>query len=260
MTESLSQKLSLNDKTALITGASSGLGTHFAQVLATHGAQVVLAARREKKLADQVAQLRDQGYQAHAVPLDVNEPRSVQAAMQYIQQELGGFHILINNAGVASEPKKFVDTDEDDWQFVMQTNLTGAWRVARETARCWQAQEQAGSIINISSIYGLKTGALKVAYNVSKAGVVQLTKSMAVELVRKNIRVNALCPGWFQTALNEDYFNSESGQRYVKTIPMRRLGDMHDLDGPLMLLASDAGAYMTGTTVCVDGGISESPI
>lgn len=250
----------LDGKTALVTGASSGLGAHFAQVLAAEGAHVVLAARRAALLEEQVQAIRATGGQASAVPLDVNDASGVPAAFDALVAACGVPDILINNAGIAGEPKKFLDTDEDDWQRVIDTNLNGAWRVAREIARRWVAANQAGVIVNIGSIYGLHTGALKVAYNVSKAGVVQLTRSMAIELARHQIRVNALCPGWFLSAINQDYFATESGKKYINSIPMKRLGRLEDLSAPLLLLASDAGAYMTGTTLAVDGGILESPI
>jgi len=249
----------LDGKTALITGASSGLGAHFANVLAAQGARVLLTARRSELLAEQVQKIQCQGFDARAIAMDVTDPASVSHAWDQAEAA-GGIDILINNAGAASPPKKFLDTDEDDWRFLIDTNLSGAWRVAREAARRWVAAARPGVIVNVGSIYGLRTGALKVAYNVSKAGVVQLTRSMAVELVRNGIRVNALCPGWFLTAINADYFASEGGKRYINGIPMRRLGRLEELDGPLLLLASEAGSYMTGSEIVVDGGITESPI
>lgn len=252
-------RFQLAGRTAVITGASSGLGAHFARVLSANGARVILTARREALLAEQVSAIRSSGGDAHAVSMDVVDPASVTRAFDAIAA-LGGCDTLINNAGAAGPPKRFLDTGEDDWRFLIDTNLSGAWRVAREAAVRWVATDKPGSIVNVASIYGLHTGALKVAYNVSKAGVVQLTRSMAVELVRHHIRVNALCPGWFLTAINEEYFSTESGQRYVKTIPMRRLGRLEELDGPLLLLASEAGSYMTGSEIVVDGGMTESPI
>lgn len=251
----------LNGKVSLITGASSGLGVHFANVLANEGATVILAARRTDKLATAVDAIREAGGKAFAIPMDVSNAESVANAFATIQSEHGGVDILVNNAGVADDPKKFLDTTEEDWNWVMETNLTGAWRVARAAALQMNSNNTAGSIINIGSIYGLHTGVMKVAYNVSKVGVVQLTKSMAMELCRKNIRVNALCPGWFVTEINDSYFSSESGQRYIQGFPSKRLGKMEDLSVPLLLLASNsAGAYMNGTALTVDGGLIESPI
>ncbi len=250
----------LSGKTALITGASSGLGVHFARVLAQEGAQVVLAARRVNKLEEIVAALRNDGFKADAIEMDVSCPDNVTVAFQQIQQQIGAIDILINNAGVASEPVSFLKVNEKNWNWHMETNLDGAWRVARAASLQMVAAEKPGCIINISSIYGLRTGAMKVAYNVSKAALVQLTKSMSIELCRKNIRVNALCPGWFKTDMNADYFDSESGKRYVQTIPMKRMGQLEDLTVPLLLLASEAGAYMTGATLSVDGGLNEAPV
>jgi NAD(P)-dependent dehydrogenase (short-subunit alcohol dehydrogenase family) len=251
----------LKGKVALITGASSGLGVHFARILSAEGAVVVLAARREDKLAEEAAAIKSAGGQVHTLSLDVTRVESVTAAFEWLNNEFGAIDILINNAGVASAPTKFLQTGESDWSWVMDTNIDGAWRVAKAAAESMIAGERAGAIVNIASIYGLKTGALKVAYNVSKAGVVQLTKSMAVELCRHNIRVNALCPGWFKTELNDEYFNTENGRRYVAGIPAKRLGALEDLTVPLLMLASNsAGAYMTGSCVTVDGGIAESPI
>ncbi|PLW84347.1 2-deoxy-D-gluconate 3-dehydrogenase [Kineobactrum sediminis] len=251
----------LNKKIALVTGASSGLGVHFANVLANEGATVILAARRVEKLAQEVAAIKAAGGKADSVAMDVTSPDSVQQAFADIAARHGAIDILINNAGVASDPIKFLDTGEEDWNRIIETNLNGAWRVARAGARQMAEAGVTGSIVNIGSIYGLHTGALKAAYNVSKTGVVQLTKAMAIELCRNRIRVNALCPGWFLTDINSEYFHSESGERYIKTIPARRMGELEDLTVPLLMLASNtAGGYMTGTTVTVDGGMVESPI
>lgn len=251
----------LDGKICLVTGASSGLGVHFANVLANEGATVILAARRADKLSDAVSAIREKGGKAFAVTMDVSSPDSVTTAFSTIKSEHGSLDVLINNAGVADDPKSFLDTNEEDWNWVVETNMNGAWRVAKAAAEQMVEAGRGGSIVNIGSIYGLHTGVMKVAYNVSKAGVVQLTKSMAMELCRKDIRVNALCPGWFLTDINSDYFASESGQRYVRGIPARRLGQMEDLTAPLLLLSSShAGGYMNGTCITVDGGMVESPI
>ena len=251
----------LKGKTALITGASSGLGAHFAGLLASEGVHVIIAARRTDRLAEQLEQIKSEGGSARAIAMDVTDNDSVLNAFQSIAHTEGRLDILVNNAGVGDDPKKFLNTDEEDWAWQMQTNLDGAWRVAREASRLMVRTETAGAIINIASIYGYNTGAMKVAYNVSKAGVMQLTKSMSIELCRNNIRVNSLCPGWFLTEINQEYFATESGERYIKSIPMRQLGEYSDLNVPLMMLASNkAGRYMTGSAVSVDGGISESPV
>jgi NAD(P)-dependent dehydrogenase (short-subunit alcohol dehydrogenase family) len=251
----------LDGKIALITGASSGLGVHFANVLAAEGATVVLAARRVEKLEGEVAAIIAKGGKASAIPMDVTDSDSVTRAFRQIGDDIGAVDILINNAGVADAPRKFLDTGEDIWLQVMETNLNGAWRVAKAAAEQMVETGTPGSIVNIASIYGLRTGVLKAPYNVSKAGVVQLTKSMAMELCRYKIRVNALCPGWFKTDMNKEYFDSEKGLQYVQSIPARRLGDIDDLTTPLLLLASNkASGYMTGSCITVDGGIAESPI
>lgn len=251
----------LQGQTALVTGASSGLGAHFARVLSAAGARVVLAARRSDKLAEQVTALQAAGGDAGAITLDVTSPDSVAGAFAQFEQEWGQLDILINNAGVAGDPIKFLETGEQDWYHIIETNLNGAWRVAQAGAQHMVRGAAGGSIVNIGSVYGVHTGALKAAYNVSKTGVVQLTKSMAIELCRKNIRVNALCPGWFLTDINSEYFQTESGERYIKTIPAQRLGTADDLSVPLLLLASRAaGGYMNGSVLTVDGGLAESPV
>ncbi|GAB3371374.1 SDR family oxidoreductase [Spongiibacter taiwanensis] len=251
----------LTGKTALVTGASSGLGEHFARVLASEGATVVVAARREEKLAELVADINANGGTAHALKLDVADKNSVADAFATVERDIGGIDILINNAGVATAPTRFVEMSEEDWHWVLDTNLNGAWRMAQAAAKQMIAKGTAGSIINVGSIYGLHTGVLKANYNVAKAAVVQLTKSMSMELSRNNIRVNSLCPGWFYTEMNEDYFSSEAGEKYIKGFPTKRLGRLDELTVPLLLLASNnAGGYINGSSITVDGGLVESPI
>lgn len=250
----------MQGRVVLISGASSGIGAHFGEMLAAKGAHVLLGARRIDRLQQLVDTIRSTGGKADAVSLDVTDRVSIEALFAQFGDRLPVPDVLLNNAGVAADPTRAVETDEAMWMQQIDTNLNGAFRVAREMAKVWMKNDRPGVIVNTASIYGLRTGLMKVAYNVSKAGVVQMTRSLAMEWVRNGIRVNALCPGWFKTAINEDYFNSESGARYMKRIPMARLGRMEELDGPLLLLASDAGSYMTGTTLNVDGGICESAI
>tara|TARA_R110000751_G_scaffold7281_1_gene30000 strand:- start:6221 stop:6994 length:774 start_codon:yes stop_codon:yes gene_type:complete len=249
-----SQRFDLTGKTALITGASSGLGAHFAQVMAEAGARVVVTARRAERLDSLVQELTAQGYQALAVTMDVTDSDSVAAGFSAAEQHWGVCDIVVNNAGIG-DPVPFLEMTEGNWRSMLDTNLDGAWRVAHRASVAMAGHKQGGSIINIASILGLRVGTALSHYAVAKAGVVQLTKAMALELARNNIRVNAIAPGYFRTEMNSDYFDTEHGQNYIRSkVPMRRLGMLSELDGPLLLLASEAGAFMTGSILNVDGG------
>jgi len=244
---------SLAGKVALVTGASSGLGQHFARVLAASGAEVVLAARRLDRLQRLEAEIRASGGKAWPVALDVTDRGSVIRAFDEAEAAVGPVTILVNNAGVPSGTF-FLKTSERDWRDVMGVNLDGVFRVGQEGARRMAEKRTRGSIINIASI--LSFGAIKSlsTYAASKAAVVSLTKSMALELARDKIRVNAIAPGYFSTELNDTFLTSESGKRLLSRVPMGRAGHLPELDGPLLLLASDAGAFMTGSVITVDGG------
>ncbi|HVJ54820.1 MAG TPA: glucose 1-dehydrogenase [Aliidongia sp.] len=244
----------LDGKTALVTGASSGFGHHFALVLARAGAAVLLGARRTDRLEALAAEIRTQGGHAHALTLDVTQADSVEAALAAAGSLAGPIDILINNSGVSGPAAFAADLEEQDWDRVMDTNLKGTWLVSRAVARRMIAAGQGGSIVNIASMLGLRVAHAVSAYAVSKAGVTQLTKAMALELARHRIRVNALAPGYFETDLNREYLNSPAGQAMIKRIPQRRTGQVEDLDGVLLLLASDASRYMTGTVIPIDGG------
>ncbi len=249
----MEDRFDLTGRTAFVTGASSGLGRHFACTLAKAGAKVGLAARREERLKDAVRQIESEGGTASAVSLDVTDPAAIAPAFDAVEAALGPVTILVPAAGVTARAF-FIDTGEDQWRHVMDTNLDGVWRTCREAARRMQANGAGGSIINIASVLSFNVMKTVSPYATSKAAIVQLTKAMALELARDNIRVNALAPGYFSTELNEDYLSSEAGQKLISKFPMKRLGEMRDLDGPLLLLASDAGSFMTGAVIPVDGG------
>ncbi|TWA72132.1 NAD(P)-dependent dehydrogenase (short-subunit alcohol dehydrogenase family) [Azospirillum baldaniorum] len=245
--------LSLTNRTALVTGASAGLGRHFAGVLAAAGARVALAARRRESLDAAVAEIEAAGGQAIAVPLDVTDAASVRNGVREAAGALGGLDILVNNAG-ATVAKPALDYAEEEWDRVIDTNLKGAFLTAQETARVMREQGRGGSIVNIASILGLRVAGHVVAYTASKAGLVQMTQALALEWARYGIRVNALAPGYMETDLNRDFLATDAGQALIRRVPQRRLGRLADLDGPLLLLCSDASAYMTGAVVPVDGG------
>ena len=240
-------------RVALVTGASSGLGEHFARMLAARGARVVASARRVDRLERLVAEIRAAGGDALAVELDVTEPKSVEAAFARIVAERGAPDIVVNNAGVA-QAKPSLELTEADWRGVLDTNLDGAWRVAQASARAMVAAKKGGSIVNIASILGLRQAANLLAYATAKAALVQVTQALALEWSRHGIRVNAIAPGYIETDMNRDFFKTDAGQQVVKRVPQRRIGEPAHLDGALLLLASEAGSYMTGSVVVVDGG------
>ena len=243
----------LAGKIALVTGASGGLGRHFANVLAGAGAHVAAAARRMDKVTETVAGIEAAGGRALGLRMDVTDSASVAQAFQAIEEQAGLVTVLVNNAGV-TDGQPALDVTEEDWDRVMDTNLKGAWTVAQEAARRMAGAKEGGVIINISSVLGLRVSKGVVAYAVSKAGLVQMTKALALELAPHNIRVNALAPGYVETDLNREYLQTENGKKQIKRIPQRRPARMEELSGPLLLLASDASSYMTGAVLAVDGG------
>lgn len=244
--------IDLTGRRALVTGASSGLGQHFARILAAAGAEVVLAARRVDRLQVLAREIEDNGGRAESVALDVTQPQSVRAAFD-VAETRGPIDILVNNAGVPGDTF-FLKLTEEDWRGVMDVNLDGVFRVGQEAARRMSANDRGGSIINIASILGLSVSKTLAAYAATKAAVVSLTKSMALELARSRIRVNAIAPGYFSTEINGDFLAGPAGQKLLARVPMQRAGDLKELDVPLLLLASDAGAFMTGSIIVVDGG------
>lgn len=239
----------LAGKTALITGASSGLGRHFAGVLARAGANVILCGRRQAALLEVAGAVADAGGTAHTIGADLTQAQSIGALEAMIQE----VDIVINNAGIVHSAPS-LDQTEADWDSVMDTNLKAAFLVAQAAARAMRSHGRGGSIINIASILGLRQTSGVLPYTVSKAGVVQMTKVLALELARFGIRVNALAPGYLDTEMNNRFLGSSAGQELVRRIPMRRSGRLEELDGPLMLLASDDSSYMTGSVITVDGG------
>ena len=243
----------LSGKAAIVTGASSGLGRHFATTLARAGARVALMARRAERLAAACREI--EGFDGRAVPivLDVATGASIREAVAAAETELGPIAVLVNNAGIAVT-KPVLEVADEDWEQVMEVNLRGAWRMAQEVARHMVRLGHGGSIINIASITAFRVAGQLATYAASKAALVQLTNAMALELARHGIRVNALAPGYIETEMNRAFFASPAGQAMIKRIPQRRLGRPEDLDGALLLLASDASAYMTGSTIVVDGG------
>ena len=238
---------------ALVTGASSGFGRHFGSVLARAGARVALGARRIERVKDACDEITAAGGEAIAVTLDVTDTDTIREAFEATEQALGLVTVVVNNAGITI-PKPLVDLEGGDWSAVIDTNLNGVAYVTREASQRMIAAGQGGSVINIASILAQREQKLLTNYAASKAGVVQFTRVAALELAQYDIRVNAICPGYFETDLNRGWLASEDGQEMIRRIPQRRVGDLDNLNGPLLLLASEAGALMTGTSLTVDGG------
>ena len=247
----LMNRFSLAGRIALVTGASSGLGEHFAAVLAEAGAQVVVTARRIDRINLLVDQLKAKGQLATAVAIDVTDAQSVATCFEQASQVFGVPDIVVNNAGV-TVTKAAIDQSVEDWNQVIDTNLKGCWLVATEAARRLIGAQKSGCIINIASILGERVAASVGPYAISKAGVIQATKVMALEWARYGIRANALMPGYIRTDLNRDFLDSPLGIKLQQKIPSRQFGCVDDLSGPLLLLASDAGAAMSGATIEVD--------
>jgi len=251
----IAEMFSLKGKVAALSGASTGIGRHLAGTLAAAGAKVMLGARSADKLADRVAEIRRAGGVAAAASLDVRDRSSVNAFFDAIDAQFGGADILVNNAGVEAGAYTYVTLDDDGWDAVIDTNLKGAWWMTQEFTRRVVANRKSGAVVvNVSSITSERVTKGIFPYAVSKAGLNQATRVMALEGAKHNIRVNALAPGYIYTNVSKALLDSDVAPDFVRRIPQRRLGEFGDLDGPLLLLASDASSYMTGSIVVVDGG------
>lgn len=255
-------EVNFEGKVALITGASSGLGARFAKVLAMAGAQVVLASRRIDRLKELRAEIEADGGAAHVVALDVTDYASIKSAIAHAETEAGPIDILINNSGVSTQ-QKLVDVTPEDYAFVMDTNQRGAFFVAQETAKRMITRykgdhKKQHRIINIASVAGLRVIPQLGIYCMSKAAVVQMTKAMAVEWGKFGINVNAICPGYIETEINEDHFRTEQGQKLIDMLPRKRVGTPEDLDGLLLLLAAEESRFINGAIVSADDGLSAS--
>ena len=253
-------EVNFEGKIALVTGASSGLGARFAKVLAQAGAQVVLAARRIDRLKELRAEIEAEGGAAHVVALDVTDYASIKSAIAHAETEAGPIDILVNNSGV-STTQRLIDVTPEDYAFVMDTNQRGAFFVAQEAAKRMIARAKGDPklhhrIINIASVAGLRVMPQIGIYCVSKAAVVHMTKSMAVEWGRYGINVNAICPGYISTEINEEHFRGEQGQKLLDTLPRKRVGKPQDLDGLLLLLASEESHFINGAIMTADDGHS----
>ena len=253
----VSSVFNLTGQRAIVTGASRGLGRHFALTLARAGAEVVLAARGIDRLEAAVKEIEGFGGCAVAIQVDVTDGKSVKGCLETTENTLGPIDILVNNAGIAVT-KPLLEHVEEDWDSVLDTNLKGVWLMAQEVARRMVRREQSGSIINIASVLGERGISQLPGYCASKGGIINLTRAMAIELAPHGIRVNTIAPGYIETDMNRQFFSTQAGQRLIKRIPQRRLGQVEDLDGILLLLASDASRYMTGGVITIDGGQSAS--
>jgi len=253
-------RTNLKEKVALVTGASSGLGARFARVLAANGALTVLAARRVERLKDLRAEIEAAGGAAHVVPLDVTEQDSIRHAVDQTEREVGPIDILVNNSGV-SATQRLIDVTPVDFDIVLDTNLKGAFFVANEVARRMivRAKGQAdfrGRIVNIASVAGLQVLPQIGVYCISKAAVIQMTKAQALEWGRYGINVNALCPGYIRTEINDAHWDTEAGQKLMQMLPRRRVGKPEDLDGALLLLVADESQFINGAVLTADDGLS----
>jgi NAD(P)-dependent dehydrogenase (short-subunit alcohol dehydrogenase family) len=248
-----SELFDLSGRVGLVTGASSGLGLRFAEVLAANGAAVVLVARRRDRIVALQEKIAAAGGRALAVEADVLDKAAMRRAFDASEAAFGTVTVLINNAGVGHSTRA-LELSEEEWRRVISTNLDAVFLWAQEGARRMLAAGKPGAIVNIASVLGFGASKGVIAYTTAKAGVVQMTKALGLELAFKGVRVNAIAPGWFVTEINRDYLATDEGKKLTRDIPVGRFGRDGDLDGALLLLASDAGRFIAGTTIVVDGG------
>ena len=260
----MGRSINLEGKVALVTGASSGLGKRFAHVLSDAGAKVVLASRRTERLKELRAEIEAKGGAAHIVSLDVTDYASIRAAVAHAETEAGTIDILVNNSGV-STTQKLLDVTPDDYEYVFDTNTRGAFFVAQEVAKRMVMRGNGNPdakpgyrIINVASVAGLRVLSQIGVYSMSKAAVVHMTKSMALEWGRHGINVNAICPGYIDTEINHHHWGTDQGKRLVSMLPRRRVGQPEDLDGLLLLLASDDSQFINGAIIAADDGLGAS--
>ena len=259
----MAYSIDLSGRVAFVTGASSGLGAQFARVLARSGAAVVLAARRMEKLKDLRAQIEGEGGDAHVVTLDVTDTDSIKSAVAHAETEMGSIDILVNNSGV-STTQRIQDVTEEDFDYVFDTNVKGAFFVAQEVGKRMLARARGaapgsftgGHIINIASAAGLRALPQIGVYAMSKAAVIHMTKAQALEWGRFGINVNALCPGYIDTEINHQHWQTEQGQKLVQMLPRKRVGKPEDLDAVLLMLASDRSSFINGAVISADDGFS----
>ena len=255
MAKEISQIFDLTGKTALVTGASAGLGKRFAQVLSAAGASVFITARRIDKLRELSEQINmNDGGKCEAVELDVRDRASIRACIEFIE-ERQPIQVLINNAGIAivKSPEKYLDSD---WDAIYETNLRAPWTLAQEVIKKRLADQRSCSIVNIASVLGVRPIGHLAAYAAAKAGVINMGRDLCVDVGSKNIRINALAPGYFETEMNKDWLKSSAGRKLLENIPAGRFGQPEDLDGALLFMASDASSFMNGNLITVDGGHS----
>lgn len=249
------ERFSLAGRVALVTGASSGFGAHFARVLAGAGARVGCVARRSERVDALAASIREAGGEAFACVMDVSDLASIRDAFGAVELALGTVDILVNNAG-ATSAAPFAAMTEEQWSSVLEVNLSGPYHVSQEMARRLIAAGKPGTVVNIASILGHLAYPNFTSYGTTKGALMHLTRYMALDLLPHSIRVNAIAPGYFPTEMTNPFFATEAGKKEVAALPPARLGRLEELDGPLLLLASEASSYMNGAVVTVDYGHS----